>query len=194
MPSTAAMPEPSGCREGIDGELAGADGRTHDRDVAVTDMIDQDPSPADIARVHATFDRLWPTADDTAERFYAFLFEIAPQVRALFHGDPTEQRRKFMSTLAVLVGSLDDKDKLFSVARTLAEQHVHYGVEASHYPAVGTALMRALESRLGSEWNEETAAAWLRVYQSLSRHMIEQAYGGHEEGGTGHDPRARRDG
>jgi hemoglobin-like flavoprotein len=69
-----------------------------------------------------------------------------------------------MSTLAVLVGSLDDKNKLFSVAGMLAKQHLHYGVEASHYPAVGAALMRPLESRLGSEWNEETAAAWSRVY------------------------------
>jgi hypothetical protein len=59
-------------------------------------MTDQDPSPADIARVHATFDRVWSAADDTAERFYALLFEIAPQVRAFFHGDPTERRCKFM--------------------------------------------------------------------------------------------------
>jgi hemoglobin-like flavoprotein len=144
-------------------------------------MTDQDLSPEDIARVQATFDRVWSTADDTAERFYALLFEIAPQVRGLFHGDLTEQRRKFISTLAVLVGSLDDKDRLFSVARTIAKQHVDYGVEASHYPVLGAALLRALESRLGSEWNEETAAAWLSVYQSLSTHMIEQAYGGREE-------------
>jgi hemoglobin-like flavoprotein len=155
--------------------------RKDDRDDAATDMTDQDPSPEDVARVQATFDRVWSTADDTAERFYALLFEIAPQVKALFHGDLTEQRRKFISTLAVLVGSLDDKDRLFSVARTIAKQHVHYGVEASHYPALGAALMRALESRLGSEWNEETAAAWSRVYQSLSRHMIQQAYGLEEE-------------
>jgi hemoglobin-like flavoprotein len=149
-----------------------------DRDDAATDMTDQDPSPEDVARVQATFDRVWSTADETAERFYALLFEIAPQARALFRGDLTEQRRKFISTLAVLVGSLDDKDRLLSVARTIARQHVHYGVEASHYPALGAALMRALESRLGSEWNGETAAAWSRVYRSLSRHMIEQANGG----------------
>jgi hypothetical protein len=53
-------------------------------------MTDQDLSPKDIARVQATFDRVWSTADDTAERFYALLFEIAPQVRGLFHGDLTE--------------------------------------------------------------------------------------------------------
>jgi hemoglobin-like flavoprotein len=146
-------------------------------------MGDQQPSRADIARVQATFDRLWPTAHDTAERFYALLFADVPQLRALFHGDLAEQRRKFMSTLAVLVGSLDDKEKLFSVARTLARQHVHYGVEAAHYPALGAALIGAIKSRLGSEWNEETAAAWSRVYQSLARHMIEEAYGGHAQGG-----------
>jgi hemoglobin-like flavoprotein len=144
-------------------------------------MGDQEPSRADIARVQSTFDRLWPTAHDTAERFYALLFADAPEVRAMFHGDPAEQRRKFMSTLAVLVGSLDDRDKLFSVARTLARQHVHYGVEASHYPALGAALIGALESRLGAEWNEDTAAAWSRVYQFLSRHMIEEAYSSRDQ-------------
>jgi hemoglobin-like flavoprotein len=140
-------------------------------------MPDQAPSPADIARVRATFDRLWPSANETAEQFYACLFAIAPHVKPLFRGDPAEQRRKFMSTLAVLVGSLDDADRLFSVARTLALQHVHYGVEASHYPALGAALMEALESRLGSEWDEETAAAWSRIYRSLSGHMVAAAYG-----------------
>jgi hemoglobin-like flavoprotein len=148
---------------------------------AVKDMGDQDPSQADIARVQATFDRLWPTANDTAERFYALLFERAPQLRALFHGDPDAQRRKFMSTLAVLVGSLDDRDKLFSAARTLARQHVDYGVEAVHYPTLGAALMGALESRLGDEWNAETAAAWSKVFQLLSRHMIEEAYAGRDQ-------------
>jgi hemoglobin-like flavoprotein len=157
-------------------------GVRQDQIAVVTDMADQDPSRADIARVHATFDRLWPRAHDTAERFYALLFESAPHVRALFHGDLAEQRRKFMSTLAVLVGSLDDKDKLFSVARTLARQHVHYGVDASHYPALGAALMGALQSQLGSEWNEETAAAWSRVYRMLSNQMIAEAYGGGGQG------------
>jgi hemoglobin-like flavoprotein len=154
----------------------------------VTDAIEQEPSPADIARVRATFDRVWPAAHETAERFYVRLFEIAPQAKVLFHGDLTEQRRKFMSTLAVLVGSLDDKDQLLSVARTLARQHVHYGVEASHYPAVGAALMSALEGGLGSEWSGETAAAWSRVYQSLSKHMIEQAYGGTLQDGRERPP------
>ena len=85
-----------------------------------------------------------------------------------------------MSTLAVLVGSLGDRDKLFSAARTLARQHVDYGVKAAHYPALGAALMGALESRLGDEWNAETAAAWSKVFQLLSKHMIEEAYAGRD--------------
>jgi len=56
-------------------------------------MADQDPSQADIARVQATFDRLWPTANDTAERFYALLVEsaAAPGVVLRRPGRPASQ-------------------------------------------------------------------------------------------------------
>ena len=38
--------------------------------------------------------------------FYGRLFEIAPETKALFKGDMSEQGRKLMATLAVVIGAL----------------------------------------------------------------------------------------
>jgi hemoglobin-like flavoprotein len=73
-----------------------------------------------------------------------------------------------------------------SFLRSSRTKHVDYGVKAAHYPALGAALMGALQSRLGDEWNAETAAAWSRVFQLLSKHMIEEAYAGRDRPGVSH--------
>ncbi len=80
-------------------------------------------SPDEIDRVRDSFDRLWPTSAQTAGLFYERLFEIAPEVRPLFRHDIDEQKRKFIATLAVIVGSLDDRSKLIALTDGLARQH-----------------------------------------------------------------------
>jgi nitric oxide dioxygenase len=131
---------------------------------------------ADVALVKTCFDHVWPVAGHAADRFYERLFEIAPHVRPLFRGDMTEQKRKFMATLAVIVGSLDDMSDLLPRAATLAQQHVLYGVEESHYPLIGEALLWTLEHELGPDWTPAAASAWRRTYETLSGYMIAQAY------------------
>jgi hemoglobin-like flavoprotein len=64
----------------------------------------------EIRLVQETFDRLWPTAR-TSELFYTRLFEIAPNIRPMFHkvSEMGKQVDKFTATLAMLIWSLDDK-------------------------------------------------------------------------------------
>ena len=133
--------------------------------------------PQDIALVRTTFDRTWAAAGDTADQFYRRLFEIAPHIRPMFPDDMGRQGRRFMAKLAVLVGSLDRPDQLAAIGGALARQHVEYGVQAVHYPIVGAALLWALEQSLGEDWTPEVAAAWTGVYDTLSRSMIQEAYG-----------------
>jgi hemoglobin-like flavoprotein len=126
------------------------------------------------ALVKRSFDRIWPVAGETADRFYRRLFEIAPHLRPMFRADIQEQGRKFIGTLAVLVGNLDDNDQLLSVAGTLGRQHAQTGVQPSHYPLVGAALLWALDRALGVHWTPDTAAAWKNAFEIVSAHMIEQ--------------------
>jgi hemoglobin-like flavoprotein len=136
--------------------------------------------PQDIALVRTTFDRTWAVAGDTAEQFYRRLFEIAPHMRPLFPEDMRKQSSRFMAKLAVLVGSIDRPDHLAALTGALARQHVEYGVQASHYPMVGAALLWALERSLGEDWTPEVATAWTGLYEALSTCMIEEAYGSSE--------------
>ena len=109
--------------------------------------------------------------------FYERLFEIAPQVRAMFPPDMAEQQRKLMATLTIVVSGLSNLESILPAASSLATRHVAYGAWPEHYPVVGAALLWTLEQGLGKEWNEEVADAWTAAYAMLSDFMIKQAWG-----------------
>jgi hemoglobin-like flavoprotein len=108
--------------------------------------------------------------------FYGRLFEIAPDVKPLFRGDMTEQGRKLMATLGVVVNSLGNLEPILPAASALAKRHVEYGVKAEDYSPVGAALLWTLEQGLGKEWTPQLAEAWGAAYALLSNYMIGEAY------------------
>lgn len=119
--------------------------------------------------IQASFARVAPIQDEAARLFYARLFEIAPQVRPLFKGDMTEQGRKLMATLGLVVKGLRDLPALLPVAGALAQRHVAWGVRPEHYPAVGQALIDTLSGALGDEFTPETRAAWTELRRPVGR-------------------------
>jgi hemoglobin-like flavoprotein len=133
-------------------------------------------TPGQIKIVQDSFAKVAPISEKAAELFYGRLFEIAPQVRAMFPDDMTEQRKKLMATLAIVVNGLNNLDTILPAASALAKRHVSYGAEAAHYPIVGQALLWTLEQGLGPSWTPEVAAAWTGAYTTLSGFMINEAY------------------
>jgi nitric oxide dioxygenase len=130
-----------------------------------------------VAVVQQSFAKVAPIADRAAVMFYEWLFEVAPQVKAMFPADMAEQRQKLMATLGAVVNSLSDLESVLPALSALAKRHVAYGVKPEHYPAVGSALLWTLEKGLGDAWTKEVADAWTAVYGTLSDYMIEQANG-----------------
>ena len=133
--------------------------------------------PSQIKLVQDSFSKVAPISEQAAVLFYGRLFEIAPQVRAMFPDDMTEQRRKLMATLAIVVNGLSDLPSILPAASALATRHVAYGAKAEHYPVVGSALLWTLEQGLGKDWTPAVADAWTAAYTTLSTFMINQAYG-----------------
>jgi len=130
----------------------------------------------DVELVQSTFEQVKPIGEAAAAQFYARLFEVAPEVRPLFHGDMAEQGRKLIATLAVVVGSLHSLPAILPAVSALAKKHVSYGVKPEHYEAVGQALLWTLERGLGPAWTPSAAAAWGAAYTTLSDFMIAEAY------------------
>jgi hemoglobin-like flavoprotein len=134
-------------------------------------------TPEQINLVQNSFSKVVPIADRAAVIFYDRLFEVAPAVKAMFPADMTEQRKKLMATLAVVVNGLSNLESILPAASALATRHVSYGARPEHYPVVGGALLWTLEKGLGEAWTPEIAAAWKAAYGTLSTFMIAEAYG-----------------
>ena len=134
-------------------------------------------TPDQIKAIQESFKKVAPISEQAAALFYGRLFEIAPEVKPLFRGDMTEQGRKLMATLAVVVNGLGNLESILPAASALAKRHVGYGVKASDYTPVGAALLWTLERGLGDAWTTDLAAAWGAAYAVLSGYMIGEAYG-----------------
>ena len=127
--------------------------------------------------VQETFAKVAPISEQAAVIFYDRLFEVAPGVKAMFPSDMTEQRKKLMGTLAVVVNGLSNLSSVLPAASALAKRHVGYGARPEHYPVVGGALLWTLEKGLGEAWTPDVAAAWTAAYGTLSGYMMSEAYG-----------------
>jgi nitric oxide dioxygenase len=134
-------------------------------------------TPEQVKSIQESFAKVGPIADTAAALFYNRLFEIAPEVKPLFRGDMTEQGRKLMKTLTVVVNGLGNLQTILPAASVLAKGHVAYGVKPSHYTPVGEALLWTLERGLGSDWTPELEGAWSVAYTTLANFMIAEAYG-----------------
>jgi len=134
-------------------------------------------TPEQVSLVQQSFARVAPISEQAAVIFYDRLFEVAPQVRAMFPDDMKEQRKKLMATLAVVVNGLSNLGAVLPAASALAKRHVGYGAKPEHYPVVGGALLWTLEKGLGEAWTPELAEAWTTAYGTLSGYMISEAYG-----------------
>lgn len=133
-------------------------------------------TPDQVKLVQDSFAKVAPIAPQAATLFYDRLFEVAPSVRSLFPDDITEQKKKLMATLAVVVNGLDKLDTILPAASALAKRHVSYGAAPEHYPVVGGALLWTLEKGLGDHWTKDVADAWTQAYTTLSGFMISEAY------------------
>jgi hemoglobin-like flavoprotein len=134
-------------------------------------------TPKQVALVQQSFAKVAPISEQAAAMFYGRLFDVAPQVKAMFPDDMGEQRIKLMATLATVVNGLTNLEAVLPAASALARRHVTYGAKAEHYPAVGSALLWTLEKGLGTAWTAEVADAWKAAYATLSTYMIAEAYG-----------------
>lgn len=141
--------------------------------------IEEEPSPLSAKQIHMIRDswlRVLPIKERAAELFYERLFELDPNVKPLFKGKLDFQGDKLMTTLNVVVNSLDDLSGVEAMLQAMGKRHIIYGVEAAHYETVGAALLWVLKQGLGEYFTQEVEEAWVIAYGLIATTMKEAAY------------------
>jgi nitric oxide dioxygenase len=134
-------------------------------------------TPRQIQLVRETFAAVEPIADAAATIFYRRLFDLDPDLRALFPSDLTAQRRNLMQTLTVVVRNLDRLEGILPAVEALGRRHAGYRVRADDYETVGAALLDTLEEGLAEAFTPDVRAAWAAAYGLLASVMTGAADG-----------------
>lgn len=129
-------------------------------------------TPDQIAAVQRHFMSVYPVKAKVTETFYQRLFEIAPNVRALFPQDMTVQREKLAGTLAFVVKNLANTDHLQIAVAGLSRRHRGYGTKAAHFAPVGEALLYALDAGGPEPMSDAERDAWSAAYDMIAAAMI----------------------
>jgi hemoglobin-like flavoprotein len=120
-----------------------------------------------------------PVSETAARLFYDQLFELNPQLRALFPAEKEEmeeQGSKLMQMTSIAVQGLDRLDEISPAVEDLGRRHVSYGVRDGDYDAVGAALLWTLEQGLGEEtFTPEVREVWTSTYALLAGVMKDAA-------------------
>jgi hemoglobin-like flavoprotein len=126
-----------------------------------------------VALLRPSFGRIAPLADDVAQRFYARLFAVYPQVRPLFaRTEPASQRQKLMASVGAVVTLVDRPDELEPVLQKLGASHLEYGVASHHYEYVCASMLATLAETLAHDWTPELAQTWSDALRHVSDRMI----------------------
>src|SRR6266496_673669 len=137
-------------------------------------------SPADAVRnpAQVSFWLLEPVADAAMTYFYAQLFAMDTEIRAMFPAAMDLQRRRFFEALGRIADakqSQADRDRLVPYLQELGRAHRRFGVRERHYEVFRRALLATLQRFAAPRWNETAKHAWEMAYNHAATIMIEAA-------------------
>ncbi|MER7167182.1 globin domain-containing protein [Micromonospora sp. NPDC000207] len=136
----------------------------------------------DIAALRQSWSQLAVAGPEAARFFYATLFVIAPETRAMFPPNMQHQEDKLLASLGHIITSLDDGEALTAFASRLGADHRRFHGEdrqgrmvhlaERHYMWVGQALLGTLEHFLGPRWTPALKAEWSAAYEAVAKMML----------------------
>jgi|GEM_PF-510547 len=130
-------------------------------------------TPEQIVLIKESWAKVVPIKETAAELFYARLFELDPTAKALFKGKLDFQGDKLMTTLNVVVESLENLESVIPMLHAMGKRHIIYNVRAEQYDIVGAAFLWVLGQGLGDAFTEETKEAWTIAYGLIASVMLE---------------------
>ena len=132
-------------------------------------------TPKQIELVQNSWDHVVNNVPHAGEIFYGRLFEMNPQLRAMFSPDTKTQAQKLVHIITFAVKKLHTIEEIVSDVQSLGRRHGNYGVQPAHYAMVAESLLWTLEKGLGHLWSDEMKQAWTTLYATLAGIMMDAA-------------------
>jgi NAD(P)H-flavin reductase/hemoglobin-like flavoprotein len=110
--------------------------------------------------------------------FYAQLFAMDTEIRAMFPAAMDVQRRRFFEALGRIADAQQSqaaRDRLVPYLQELGRAHRKFGVRERHYEVIRRALLATLQRFAAPRWNETAKHAWEMAYNRAATIMIEAA-------------------
>jgi NAD(P)H-flavin reductase/hemoglobin-like flavoprotein len=110
--------------------------------------------------------------------FYAQLFAMDGEIRAMFPAAMDMQRRQLFHALSRIAEAQESqaaRDRLVPYLQELGRAHRKFGVRERHYAVVRRALMATLQRFAAPRWNEAALHAWETAFDHAASIMIEAA-------------------
>ncbi|MEH0973627.1 globin domain-containing protein [Micromonospora sp. CPCC 205546] len=136
----------------------------------------------DVVALRQSWAQLRVAGPEAARYFYATLFLIAPETRAMFPTNMQYQQDKLLAALGHIVTHVDDEREVTAFAQRLGADHRRFEGEdrqgrpvplsEGHYIRVGQALLATLERFLGPRWTPQLRAEWAAAYELVARLML----------------------
>ncbi|KAB1153775.1 oxidoreductase, partial [Micromonospora sp. AMSO12t] len=136
----------------------------------------------DVVALRQSWAQLSVAGPEAAKYFYATLFLIAPETRAMFPTNMQYQQDKLLAALGHIVTHVDDEREVTAFAQRLGADHRRFQGEDRqgrpvplaewHYIRVGQALLATLERFLGPRWTPQLHAEWAAAYELVARLML----------------------
>lgn len=133
-------------------------------------------TPRQVELVQTSFEQVAPIANTAAALFYSRLFELDPAIRPMFTAELSDQGRKLMQMLAIVVHGLKVVTDVVPAVQSLGKRHAGYGVTAEQYQTVGEALLWTLGQGLGDAFTPEVRDAWSTAYTIVAQTAIGAGY------------------
>src|SRR5918993_1017756 len=130
-------------------------------------------SMADLSRL---LKESWTLVEEQQDRvagyFYARMFLSHPHLRSLFPVQMDVQRARLLGAIVTAVQTMDDPDRFDEYLRSLGRDHRKFQVEPEHYDVVREALLEAMRTFGGEQWDIAYEQAWGDAYNLIARRMM----------------------
>lgn len=133
------------------------------------------PFPLDVAlvlRLRATYEVVRVHQLRLAEVFYARLFAEAPELRAMFRGEPEAQAAKLTAALDAVVRNFEDPRRNAATLAELGRRHAAYGARPEHYSLVVDLLTDSIREVAGPACSAAAVEEWRLALRLISNQMI----------------------